>query len=508
MKRKRALAALVGALTMTTAAVPAIAQTAPQPATAAAGRFPAAAKQAPRRARAWLALSAAQPKPWVGQAVPVTVTAFFRGVEGVTLEGIPQLASKGIITSDLAKDPHQSTEIIDGERTLVVRWTATITPSSSGPIDLSVELPVRIRYREAPPRTPAQSPRAPDPGDDDPFADLGHGVPFDSIFDRMRKRMQQQLEQPVGRVREESLALEAAARGVEARDLPTKDRPASFSGAVGQFDLDSSISATQGAVSDPLTVRIAVGGNVDLDRVDLPGITTSADWKAYPPRVVQDPPRKGLPPKKVFEQAIVPLHGGDLTVPPVSFTAFDPVSGTYVTRSTSPIRVAVDGASAAAAPAPKAAPETKVVDEPVPVVTPLHAGMRVLPVFLLVVAAALQHVVRKKRAQWALRRAMRRAASTGSVDSFLGSAHRFIATRLSERWGVLPDEITARSVHERLGPDAKPLIDVLLADEALRFGRGGLEGAELGPLCSSIERTLTDLREVVSRESRDLGGAT
>lgn len=502
MKRRRILVALLAALASMTPAAAAFAQNAPPPAAASSAQ---SARQAPRRSRAWLALSAVQRKPWVGQAIPITVTAFFRDVEGVTLEGIPQLASKGIITSDLTKDPHQSTEIIDGEPTLVVRWTTTVTPMSAGPIDLSVALPVRIRYRDAPPRGAAQSHRGLDLGDDDPFADLGAGSSFDAIFDRMRQRMRQGFEQPVGRLREEAVGLKATAQALEARDLPARDRPASFSGAVGQFDLHSSVSATQAAVSEPLTVRIEVGGNLDLDRVELPGVATSADWKAYPPRVVEEPsrngpaiasPKSGQPaPKKVVEQVIVPLHGGELTVPPVSFSAFDPVSGRYVTRSTAPIRVDVDGRSAVAAPVPApgpdaAAPSSTVIDEPVPVVTPLHVGLRVLPVLLLVLAAAFERVVRKKRDQFLLRRAMRRAAGKGSVDSFLRSAHLLIATRLSERWGVPPEEITARSVQQRLGPEAKPLVDVLVADDALRFGRGGLEGAELGQLCSSIENSL------------------
>ena len=50
--------------------------------------------------------------------------------------------------------------------------------------------------------------------------------------------------------------------------------------------------------------------------------------------------------ERVFEQVLVPLRGGDLTVPSVSLTAFDPTSGRYVTRETPPLPVSVDAASA------------------------------------------------------------------------------------------------------------------------------------------------------------------
>jgi hypothetical protein len=495
---------------------------------------PAQANKArPQRARAWLRLDTPTTHPWIGQAVPVTVAAYFRDVDGVTLEGAPQLTSKAIMTSDLAREPHQSTEIVDGERVLVARWSGTVTPSTAGPLDLVVELPVRIRYREAPARAPRNEtqarPDAPDPSDPfdadpfggDPFAGFGNGASIDDMFARMQRRMQQQMQQAEGPTREQALPLKATIHALDVRALPTEHRPASFSGAVGHFDLDASVSSTNVHASDPVTVRVAVTGSGDLDRVDLPGIQASDAWKAYPPHVVTEnapgTPAKG-PPRKIFEQVLVPLHGGDLAVPPVSLTSFDPATGTYVTRSTQPIVVSVTGAAAPppeadthpspapAAPgaqahaAPSASPsdEHAIVappNEPVQVLTPLHVALRVAPVLALIALAALVRLLQRGRAEWSLRRSMRRAASRGDFASFLGSAHDLIAQHLSRRWGVPRSEVTARSVRERLGPGGEPLAGVLAARDTVRFARGGpadpsLGRSELGAMCSSIEQSL------------------
>ena len=117
-------------------------------------------------ARASIRLEVGRGTSWVGQAIPVVLKARFRDVEGVTLEGAPELTSDGVFTSDLAREPHQSTEIVDGEPVLVATWTGTITPSTAGPLALSVELPARIRFHESRgatgvsgcPRTPIRSP--------------------------------------------------------------------------------------------------------------------------------------------------------------------------------------------------------------------------------------------------------------------------------------------------------------------------------------------------------------
>ena len=100
------------------------------------------------RARAYLRLDLGRTKAWLGQTIPVTISAQFRQVEGVTLEGLPQIKSDAIFTADIAREPKQATQIVNGEPVLVATWTGTITPSTAGPLALSVELPVQIRFHD------------------------------------------------------------------------------------------------------------------------------------------------------------------------------------------------------------------------------------------------------------------------------------------------------------------------------------------------------------------------
>ena len=498
MRPMTTYAALLGSVLLGTALVPATAL-AQAPSVVSGGpsspqAAPQVATERPRHAHASLRLDVGQTKPWVGQAVPVTVTAFFRDVEGVTLEGAMQLTSKGVMTSQLARDPRQSTELVDGEQTLVVRWTGTVTPSSAGPLDLSIALPIRLRYREAAPRAVVQ---------DDPFAGLGDD-PFgsgfgSSIFTQMRQRMQQMMDQPLGRVREEALALKASVRPLDVRALPVADQPATFSGAVGRFDMAASVSSARAHVSEPITLKIAVEGTGDLDRVDLAGVAGSDDWKAYPPKVTRVASTARSPERKVFEQVLVPLRGGDVTVPAVSLTAFDPASGRYVTQETAPIGVSVDGtvvpqsqqpsaAATTAAPAPD--PGEEVPRAALPRVSPWKVVLQVVPVLFVVVAAAVYRVLRRRRSERELRKGMTRAAREGNAGRFFDSAHRLIQMQLGERWGLAPDAITPETIHERLGPRGDPLADVIASNEALRFARAGMDGAELENLCSSVRQSL------------------
>jgi hypothetical protein len=448
-------------------------------------------------AHASLRLDVRRTKAWVGQAVPVTLQAYFRNAEGVTLEGAPQLTSAtGIFTSDLGREPRQSTAVVNGEPVLVATWTGTMAASTAAPLTLSAQLPVRVRYRDAPPHVEQAAPPV-----DDLFGALVAN-PFDrSAIDRF---FQQSMGQSQGRLHEEVVSLRATAGPIAVLDLPTANQPASFTGAIGKFNLKASLSSTHAQVSEPVTLRLVVDGDGDLDRVDLTGVATSSDWKAYPPKSILVAAAEGQRARKVFEQVLVPLHGGDLSVPPVSLAAFDPDTAGYVTRETQPFAVAVEGSAAAADPPLQSAPmpvaSTTATPAPAPsdtgpfeiprVVAPRKLAMWLSPLAPLVALAAFSSHRRRKRGERVLRRTMRKAAARGDVVPFYQAAHALIEMHLASRWGVAPESVGAMSIRDRLGAVGEPLVEALAADEALRFGRGTLDNPDLSPLCSSIERCL------------------
>jgi hypothetical protein len=392
---------------------------------------------------------------------------------------------------------------------LVATWTGTMTPSTAGPLALSVELPVRIRFHEAAPPPVA---REPEQEDEDPFQGMMNIDPSDPssiqrIFQSMRRSMSMGFDAPlVGRAHDEAFTLKANSHPLDVQALPVAGQPATFGGAVGRFDARASLSAATGRAHEPLTLTVTVKGDGDLDRVDLPGIATSADWKAYPMTAKNEvaTPGKKLT-HKTFEQVLIPTHGGALTIPAVELPVFDPVSGRYSTVATAPIALDVEGpATAEAEPAaPTSAPaEIAKSAEPTPqpsspppppsalLDSPRTIGLRLAPILALLLGAGLSRVGWKRDPEKALHRALRRNASRGSAGAFYESARRLIIVHFANRWGVTESEVTVEALRTQLGTSAEPLVDALSTSDALRFGRRNLEPTELGALCSSIEESL------------------
>ncbi|HEX4475010.1 MAG TPA: BatD family protein [Polyangiaceae bacterium] len=473
---------------------------------------PAAAPpaRAARSSHASLRIDIGHKPAWVGQAIPITVSAEFRAIDGVTLEGIPQLKSDGIFTSDFARDPRQSQEVVNGEPVLVATWSGTITPSTAGPLALSVELPVDIHYRDA---VPLPQPEAVAPTQDDPFADMMNIDPFDPngiqrIFRSFNQSFAQDFGQ-LGRAREEAVTLKAASRSLEVRSLPLAGQPAAFFGAVGHFDVRSSLSATNLRASEPVTLTVNVQGDGDLDRVELAGIKSSSDFKAYPPtsKIDARTPGKRLG-RKTFEQVLIPLHGGALTVPSVTFSAFDPVAGDYKTVETAPFQVDVEGPPASAAPpspptplsalpaiTTNDAPLANTLPPPPPSALAVDTRRLVLwfvPVLAILLASAVVRLWPRRDEETSLRKALRHAAKSGSAAAFFDAARRLIVLHFSRRWRVAEQDVTAEALREHLGPAADPLVSAISTADALRFGRRKLEPTELQIVCSSIEASLKE----------------
>jgi len=458
-----------------------------------------------RRAHASIGLEVGRPTSWVGQSIPVVVRAQFHDVDGVTLQGTPELKSDGIFTTELPREPHQSTEIIDGEPVLVATWAGTITPSTSGPLALSIELPVRLQFHEAP-----AAPAFRDPMDGDPFAGMDIDPADPSSIQRMFNSFQRSFTHTVasslGRAHDESVTLRASGRPLEIKPLPVAGQPAAFSGAVGRFEMRASVKSDTVHASDPVTLQVTVQGQGDLDRVELPGVASSADWKTYPTTARTEAPVAGKRlGRKTFEQTLVPLHGGRLTIPPIPLAVFDPVLGRYAAIATAPLTVTVDGAldaapAAAAMPTPGLAPSVEApavspATAPAPgslAVSPRTVGLRLLPALAVLLGAIALRMARRRNEERGLRRALRRTARLGTGAAFFDTARRLIVVHFAKRWGVAEGEVTAQTLRDHLGPTADPLVVAMSTADALRFGRRELKPTELRFACTTIEASLRD----------------
>lgn len=141
----------------------------------------------------------------------------------------------------------------------------------------------------------------------------------------------------------------AGKRTINVKQLPTKGRPADFSGAVGDFDFYVSASKTELKASESLQAIVEVKGKGNLKLFQLPEPTLPAALEVYEPEFNVDvrTSLSGMQGTVSNNYTIVPAYRGKYPIPSISFSYFNPRSETYRTLTSEEILINVlDGPSA------------------------------------------------------------------------------------------------------------------------------------------------------------------
>ena len=103
-------------------------------------------------------------------------------------------------------------------------------------------------------------------------------------------------------------------------------------------------------IGDPITIKAAISGRGNFDRMEAPELSDERGWHKYPPssNFKQDDD-VGISGTKTFELVVSP-NEKLTTVPPLAFSYFDPVKEKYVTLHSEAVPLIVEG-NAPAAPA-------------------------------------------------------------------------------------------------------------------------------------------------------------
>ena len=128
------------------------------------------------------------------------------------------------------------------------------------------------------------------------------------------------------------------------RVLPLPSKPDKFSGAVGSFTVNSSISTTEINANDAVTLKLNVKGTGNMKLIKTPDIAFPKDFETYDAKINDNfsLTRSGLSGTKEFEYLVVPRHAGNYTIPAAEFVYFDTETKSYKTLTTEPYTIKVN----------------------------------------------------------------------------------------------------------------------------------------------------------------------
>src|SRR5262245_39715732 len=303
-----------------------------------------------------LSIAPAKQRVYLHERVPLRVTLEVGDIQ-VTDVRYPTVTADGFSVGKFG-EPQQRQENRGGRPVQVVDFSTELIPLKTGDATLSSTMALSVLVRRG-----------------NPLFDRFFGM--DAAFGGRK-----------------NVTLEAEPAGVTVLPLPDAGKPASFTGAVGSFSLAATASPLEVRAGDPVTVAFTLRGAGNLEHAGAPAIAGSDTLKVYPPSVAGEAAR-GAALEKRFEQVVIPQAPGDVTLPPLVFSFFDPKDEQYHTVSASPLALRVLPAPAGqlnvVPPAPNApAPRSEALgrdlvsikDDPGALVAPGDRPWR-LPIFWL-----------------------------------------------------------------------------------------------------------------------------
>jgi hypothetical protein len=419
---------------------------------------------------------------YVGEVVPVDIQVGVREGIVVSLNGLPTLNGDAFTLNKLSGEPQRAEEVIGGKPFTVFTWHSALAAVKPGALSLTMAIPLTERVRTA----RVDSGLFRDAGMDDLFNDPA----FQDLFSGSTER-------------------EVTARSVPASftvlALPTEGRPADFSGAVGHFTVNSSLSESSAKLGDPLTLSLRVSGTGNFDRVNARMLTDVEHWKSYAPTSTFKPADDiGLRGEKTFEQPIIATQTGPQVLPAILFSWFDPATRHYETAHTEPLTASIapsaDAAPVALASPPPAnavgaaAPETAASAMRPDHVDTGEGPKSLLPdyyrpayvalpsVLILAFLGAWAWVRRGEQAASHSAQAsapqhvqpylslMEKAGAANDAELFFKSARTALQIWFAPRWHLPASAITEHEVERHLGADHDVSRLFTLADESAYAG--------------------------------------
>jgi len=281
-------------------------------------------------------------KVYVGEVVPVELRFYFNSRIGGQVGERPNFGGEGFTVQKFSNAVKRE-QVVNGASYVVFSFQSAITAVKAGTLEIpEATLEARLQL-------PGKSPQ----GLGDFFSNLP--IPQGMFTDNR------------------DVTLKTKPMQIEILPLPKDGRPEDFSGAVGKFTMEASVSPKKVSAGEPVNLKVLVSGQGNFEGMGAPLLTGDEGWRSYPPSdKFQSTDAVGFTGEKTFEFALVARQDQTRT-PGLRFSFFDPSTGKYSVLTQEPLEVnaKAGGAAPAAAGTPVASQADKLAPTPAPTPAPV-----------------------------------------------------------------------------------------------------------------------------------------
>lgn len=122
---------------------------------------------------------------------------------------------------------------------------------------------------------------------------------------------------------------------ISVRPLPEEGKPAFFAGAVGDYTLTASLDTTETQINDAVGLSVVIQGTGNLPMVTLPKITPPDSLDMFDPEIEKNTNfvNGRLSGRIKYQYVFIPRKDGNVQLPEIQFSYFNPKTEQYHTLS-------------------------------------------------------------------------------------------------------------------------------------------------------------------------------
>ncbi len=131
---------------------------------------------------------------------------------------------------------------------------------------------------------------------------------------------------------------------IKVKPLPEAGKPAGFTGAVGNFNIQASVDRENLKANEALNYKVKVSGAGNIKLLKDLNPAFPADFEKYDPKLTDSVniTNNGLSGYRNYNYLVIPRHKGDFTIEPLNFSYFNPATRKYVTLQTKAFNIKVE----------------------------------------------------------------------------------------------------------------------------------------------------------------------
>ncbi|MEO6330111.1 MAG: BatD family protein, partial [Ginsengibacter sp.] len=148
---------------------------------------------------------------------------------------------------------------------------------------------------------------------------------------------------PAEGIEQQKITLQTKPLSIIVKPLPELNKPKDFKGAEGAFNIHAAMEKNSLTTDEAGNLSVSISGSGNMPMVNVPNILWPDGIEAFEPKSTENIDKTSVPLKgvKTFNYPFTVSKPGSYTLPAVTFSYFNIITGTYKTISTTPFTIEV-----------------------------------------------------------------------------------------------------------------------------------------------------------------------